>query len=254
MIVLKYTEDGAIARLGLNNPPLHILTNQVRQALFDAVARIEANPDVRVVIIESVNGRAFSVGSDIKEFPVDQLGGVAKIRFEQYLLDRIERLPAVTIAKLDGPALGGGAELMLACDFRIASSRTKIGFPEILLGALPAAGGMKRLLRDLGPQRAKELVLLGEPIDASRAYDIGLINKVVDPDTLEGEVIALASRLALLPASAIRQAKRVLGAGNGTDNIDTLEAEAFGALFESSDLPEGLSAFLQKRSPDFNQK
>lgn len=254
MIVLKYREDGAIARLGLNNPPLHILTNQVRQALFDAVARIEANPDVRVVIIESVNGRAFSVGSDIKEFPVDQLGGVAKIRFEQYLLDRIERLPAVTIAKLDGPALGGGAELMLACDFRIASSRTKIGFPEILLGALPAAGGMKRLLRDLGPQRAKELVLLGEPIDASRAYDIGLINKVVDPDTLEGEVIALASRLALLPASATRQAKRVLGAGNGTDNIDTLEAEAFGALFESSDLPEGLSAFLQKRSPDFNQK
>jgi enoyl-CoA hydratase/carnithine racemase len=244
--------DGPIATVRIDNPPLNILTIALREALFSQVAEIEGRPDIRVVIVEGVGARAFSVGSDINEFPQDELGGVAKIRFEQYLLDRLAALPAITIAKVDGMALGGGAELMLACDFRIASTAARIGFPEIRLGALPAAGGMKRLVREIGPLRTRELVLLGRPIDASRAAELGLVNMVVPPDDLYGAVANLASDLAELPGKALCLAKQTIASASSSGEMDTAEAEAFGALFRGSDIAEGLAAFLAKRKPSFN--
>lgn len=244
--------DGPIATVRIDNPPLNILTIALREALFAQLADIESQPDIRVVIVEATGGRAFSVGSDINEFPRSELDGVAKIRFEQYLLDRLAALPAVTIAKVSGMTLGGGAELMLACDFRIASTTAKIGFPEITLGALPAAGGMKRLVREIGPLRTRELVMLGRPIEASRAAELGLVNMVVPLDGLDETVASLAADLAELPGKALGLAKQTIASASSSGEMDTAEAEAFGTLFRGSDIAEGLAAFLAKRKPSFN--
>lgn len=244
---------GAVARIRVANPPLNILTIAVRRALFNAARALDSRDDVRVVVIEADGARAFSVGSDIREFPDDELGGVAKIRFEQYLLDGIARLSQVVIAKVRGLALGGGAELMLACDVRIAARGAQFGFPEIRLGALPAAGGIKRLVQEIGPVRARDLIFSGRPISATRALDIGLITELVDEAELDARVEALAADLASLPRSALRLAKKCIAAATPTTGIDTMEAEAFGALYRGADLSEGLAAFVEKRTPQFNR-
>jgi enoyl-CoA hydratase/carnithine racemase len=244
---------GAIARLRIDNPPLNILTNATRRALFDAARTLEGQDGIRVVVVEAAGEKAFSVGSDIREFPEDELGGVAKIRFEQYLLDRIALLPQVVIAKVRGFALGGGAELMLACDLRVAADTAQVGFPEIRLGALPAAGGIKRLVQEIGPVRARELVFSGRSIPAERAFAIGLINEVVGAGELEVRVDSLADELAALPQDALRLAKKCVGAALPESRIDTAEAEAFGALFRGANIREGLVAFMEKRPPEFNR-
>jgi enoyl-CoA hydratase/carnithine racemase len=244
---------GAIARLRVNNPPLNILTNATRRALFDAARTLEARDDIRVVILEAAGEKAFSVGSDIREFPEDELGGVAKIRFEQYLLDRIAMLPQVIIANVRGFALGGGAELLLACDLRLVADTAQIGFPEIRLGALPAAGGIKRLVQEIGPVRARELVFSGRSISASRALAIGLVNETMAAGELDARVDELAGELAALPQDALRLAKRCVAAALPESRIDTAEAEAFGALFRGENIREGLAAFIAKRPPQFNR-
>lgn len=244
---------GPVARIRMANPPLNVLTVAVREALFEAACLVERRQDVRVLVIEAEGPRAFSVGSDIREFPKTELGGVAKIRFEQYLLDRISGLPQVIIAKIGGLALGGGGELMLACDIRIASTDATFGFPEIKLGALPLAGGVKRLVREIGPVRARELIYTGRFISADRALDIGLITEVVEPGALDRRVDAVAAEIAALPGEALRLAKGCVAAAIPSGAIDTKEAEAFGALYGSADLAEGLAAFIEKRPPRFSR-
>lgn len=251
IVALKVT--GAIARVKVANPPLNILTVAVRRALFNAARALASRDDIRVVVIEADGARAFSVGSDIREFPEDELGGVAKIRFEQYLLDGIAGLPHVVIAKVRGLTLGGGAELMLACDVRVAASGAQFGFPEIRLGALPAAGGIKRLVQEIGPVRARELIFSGRPISAARAVEIGLITELVNEAELDARVIDLAAEFASLPQSALRLAKKCIAVATPATGIDTMEAEAFGALYRTADLSEGLAAFVDKRTPQFNR-
>lgn len=246
---VRLSRKGALATLVIDNPPLNVLTIAVRRALLEKIKEVESQHDVRVLVLESTGERAFSVGSDIREFPDDETGGVAKIRFEQMLLNRIATLPCVTIAKIRGITLGGGGELMLACDFRIATEASEIGFPEIRLGALPAAGGMKRLVRELGALRARELVLLGKPVSAAKAAEMGLVNAAVPASELNAEVDRLTAELLSLPASSLRLAKRVISGIAAGGDADTLEAEAFGELFRTSDLAEGLRAFVEKRPP-----
>jgi enoyl-CoA hydratase/carnithine racemase len=245
--------EGPVARIRIANPPLNILTTAVRRALFETAGALADRRDLGVVVIEADGARAFSVGSDIREFPDDELGGVAKIRFEQYLYDRIAGLPQVVIAKVRGLALGGGGELMLACDLRIAATTAEFGFSEIKLGALPAAGGIKRLVQEVGPAAARSLILTGRPISAARALDIGLINEVVADGELDARVDSLAAELAGLPREALRLAKNCVAAALPSGGIDTAEAEAFGALFRTGDLREGVAAFLEKRQPRFNR-
>lgn len=242
-----------VARITIENPPLNILTVAVREALFEAACVVERQPGVRVVVMAADGRRAFSVGSDIREFPQSELGGVAKIRFEQYLLDRIAALPQVVIARIGGLTLGGGGELMLACDLRIASAEAQFGFPEIKLGALPMAGGVKRLVREIGLARTRELVFTGRTISAARALEIGLINEAVEPDALDARVDALAAEITALPGEALRLAKSCVAAAIPSGAIDTAEAEAFGALYGTADLTEGLAAFVEKRPPRFNR-
>jgi enoyl-CoA hydratase/carnithine racemase len=244
--------ESNIARLTIDNPPLNILTNHVRQTMLQTIESIERRAAVKVLIFSGAGERAFSVGSDIREFPDDEPGGVAKIRFEQHLYNRIGQLPQITIAKLRGFVLGGGAELMLACDLRIAEEKAQIGFPEIKLGALPAAGGMNRLVHAVGPARASQLILTGEPISATEAFDWGMINKVVPPSELDEAISSAATGLAKAPSDALRLAKRCITAISRDPSLDTLEAEAFAELYRGKNLHEGLAAFTAKREPRFD--
>jgi enoyl-CoA hydratase/carnithine racemase len=250
---VRLTITGRVATLTIDNPPLNVLTVAVRQALLDRVAAIESHPEIAVVVLETALGSVFSVGSDVKEFPKHEAGGLDKIRFEQTLLDRIAALAPVTVAKARGLVLGGGAELMLACDLRVGTLESEIGFPEIRLGALPAAGGMKRLLREVGPARALDLVLRGRRVPASRALELGLLTAAVPADELDASVDALVEDLLTLPLSAVTAAKRAFLAMQEGDDANAIEAQAFATLFRTPDLQEGLSAFLEKRTPRFNQ-
>jgi enoyl-CoA hydratase/carnithine racemase len=249
LVTLEFS--GALARLRINNPPLNILTIKARAALLERVCELEKREDVKVVIIQG-HERAFSVGSDIHEFPDDAMGGLAKIRFEQYILDRLAQLRQISIAQLRGHVLGGGAEVMLSCDLRLAGKQAQIGFPEIRLGALPAAGGMRRLVRDIGPVRARELILRGNTISAEEAVSIGLINQAVPEDQLQALTEALASELMDLPSDALRLGKKCVEAIFATTGADTTEAEAFVSLFRGHNLHEGIAAFREKRIPRFD--
>jgi enoyl-CoA hydratase/carnithine racemase len=248
--LVTFEIHGALARLRINNPPLNILTRATRGALLKRVCELEEREDIKVIIIQG-GEKAFSVGSDVREFPEDPTGGLEKIRFEQYVLDRLAQLRQVTVAQLRGYVLGGGAELMLSCDLRVASEQAQIGFPEIRLGALPAAGGMRRLARDIGPVRARELILRGHTISAREAVALGLINNAVPEIQLEEVTEALAGELLKLPSDALRWGKKCIEAVFSTTGVDTIEAEAFVSLFRGRNLREGLAAFLEKRAPSF---
>ncbi len=251
---IRLERDGAVARLILDRPPLNVLDQALRQAMFAHVRTLESCDDIHVVVIESAIAAAFSVGSDLREFPQDELGGIAKIRFEQYLLDHLAGLPQVVVAKLCGFVLGGGAEIMLACDLRIAGRTARFGFPEIRVGALPAAGGIKRLMQDIGPVRARQLVLSGRPIAADEALAIGLVTEVVEDDALDARVEEIVAELTAQPYDGLRLAKRCLRAALPATAIDTAEADAFGALYRGDNLREGVAAFLEKRPPRFNRQ
>jgi enoyl-CoA hydratase/carnithine racemase len=250
---IRLETDRGTARIILDHPPLNVLSLESRRALFDHVKSLESRDDIHVVVIESALPRAFSVGSDLREFPEDELGGVAKIRFEQYLLDHLAALPQVVVAKLRGFVLGGGGEIMLACDLRIASRNAQFGFPEIKVGGLPVAGGVKRLVQEVGPGRARQLVLSGQSIPAETALAIGLITEVVEDDALDRRVGEVVDELMARPHNSLRIAKRTLRAALPATTVDAAEADAFGALYRSENLREGVAAFLEKREPRFNR-
>lgn len=169
------------------------------------------------------------------------------------MLNRLAALPHPVIAKLRGLVLGGGAELMLACDIRIAGASAQFGFPEIRLGALPAAGGIQRLLKDIGPVHARELIFSGKQISAERAFAIGLVTELVPDDELDARVDNAAEELATLPKDALRLAKQCISRVWPETRIDSVEAEAFASLYRGGNLAEGLAAFLQKRQPRFDR-
>jgi enoyl-CoA hydratase/carnithine racemase len=248
---VSLTFEDHIARMRIENPPLNILTNSVRGKMLEYVYFLEQRPDVRVVIVEGAGDHSFSVGSHVREFPETEAGGIGKIRFEQHLLNRLAALQQVTIACLRGHVLGGGAELMLACHLRLAADTAEIGFPEIRLAALPAAGGMKRLCREIGPARAREMILTGKPISARKALEFGLINAVFPSTELADAVAETAALLAGSASDALRLANRCIQAATEQFAMDTIEAESFAELYRGANLREGLTAFLEKREPRF---
>lgn len=165
-------------------------------------------------------------------------------------------MPQVVIGVIQGYALGGGGELLLSCDMRIATKDSMFGFPEVKLNAFPCAGGTQRLLRLVGLSKAKELMLFDDPISADEALRIGLLNKVVQPEELENTVMSMATRLTELPFTAIQAIKRTVNIGLWKSMEEGMreEVEAFAQLFLTQDLKEGLSAFLEKRTPNFQHK
>jgi enoyl-CoA hydratase/carnithine racemase len=255
MGLVSFALRNGVAILTLDNPPLNLITRQLTHDLGETLAVVEANNDVRTVVVCGAGLRAFSAGSDIKEFPgLMDRGTVVeeKLTFENDAFDRLAGLAQPTIAAIGGLALGGGAELALCCDYRIVSADARIGFPEIHLGAVPGSGGLSRLPRLIGASRAMGLLLDGNPIGAHRALEIGLVNEVVQGSPIES-AIARAKEWAgraIIAARAIKQGVLQISRAKITTEVkDSLDVSR--AIFATSDMREGVAAFLEKRSPRF---
>jgi len=247
-----------IATITLNRPKaLNALNHEMIEELGRAVEQVRDDPAVRVVVITGAGDKAFAAGADITEFKgMGAVDGWMLTQRLQRLYLEIERLPKPVIAAVNGFALGGGCELMMACDIVYASDRAKIGQPEINLGLIPGAGGTQRLARLIGKQRAKELVLTGEMISAQDAWNLGLLNRVVASDQLVSEVRKLAEKLAAKGAVALKAAKEAIEEGYdaGLQGGLANEGKLFGLCFGTEDKVEGINAFLEKRPPQFKGK
>ena len=221
--------------------------------LSRALDEIEENEEIRVVILTG-SGRAFSAGADVTAFAgVTPFKSMVFSKKFQEMLFKLEYFTKPVIVAINGYALGGGLELAMAGDIRIASRTAQLGQPEINLGFIPGAGGTQRLPRLVGPSRAKELIYTGDMIPADEAHRIGLVDKVVAPEQLEREARTLALKLAEKPPLALVAAKYAIQMGLET-NIWTgmqLESSLFGLLFSTEDVVEGVTAFLEKRKPKF---
>lgn len=252
---LELRIEGSLATITLNRPKaLNAINLMMIGELELAVRQIRDDPGVRVVVITGAGDKAFAAGADITEFkamsPIDAWMFVQRL---QRLFLEIERLPKPVIAAINGYALGGGCELMMACDIVYASDAAKIGQPEINLGIIPGAGGTQRLARLIGKQRAKELVLTGEMIGVREAWGLGLLNKVVPADQLMVEVRKLADKLATKGPLAVKAAKEAIedGYDMALERALTHEAQLFALCFATEDKAEGVNAFLEKRPPKF---
>jgi enoyl-CoA hydratase len=256
METLVVDREGGLVTVTLNRPgQLNAINRTMSRELDELVTGLETDPAARVVLLTGAGPRAFMAGADISEFqgltPVEALGFGQRI---QRLYSRVEGLPQVTIAAVNGFALGGGCELTQCCDLVLASEAARFGQPEINLGVIPGAGGTQRLARLLGLHRAKELNLLGEMIDAAEAHRIGLVNRVVPADRLLAEARALAAKLMARAPVALRMIKEAMNEGYDLDLPKGLaiEAKAWAVAFSTDDAREGVAAFLEKRQPRFH--
>ncbi|HEY8869679.1 MAG TPA: enoyl-CoA hydratase-related protein [Candidatus Limnocylindrales bacterium] len=245
---------GRIAHLELVNPPLNLVTRDLTQQLGAALARVSATAEVRVLVVSGRGDRAFCAGSHIGEFE-GLRGRVAegKLLVEKFVYRQLAELAVPTIAAIEGDALGGGLELALCCDLRIASSRARLGMPEVRLAVIPGSGGTQRLPRIVGPARAKELILTGRIIDADEAERIGLVNRVVLAGEARHAADSIAEEIAARGPLAVREAKRLIDAGLDLDLDAGLAAEldASERIFASEDMLEGARAFFGKRDPEY---
>lgn len=242
---------GQVAVLTLDNPPLNLVTRQLTEELDGALARIEAESSVRAVVVAAAGARAFCAGSDVTEFEsLRGRVGEGKLIRENAVYDRLARMAVPTIAAIEGDALGGGLELAICCDLRVASGRARLGMPEVRLGVIPGSGGTHRLPALVGPARAKEMILLGLPMSAEEAERIGLVNRVVPVGRAEAAAREWAELIATRGPVAERQAKRAIDvAGSPLAADEALRASEH--VFQTEDMLEGLRAFKGKRAPQF---
>jgi enoyl-CoA hydratase len=247
---------GEIPQLELNNPPLNLVTAELLGELEAALAELEdaAAGDVRVVIVSGRGERAFSAGSDVRAFEQHR-GAAGRAHFvrEEAAFKRLADLPMPTIAAIEANALGGGLELALACDIRVASERAQLGLPEVRLAVTPGAGGTQRLPRVVGLARAKELTLTGRLIDAREAERIGLVNRVVPAGEARTVAREIAAEIAQRGPLAVREVKRLIDLAADVDIATGLaaEIEASQLVFNSEDMREGAQAFFDKREPRY---
>lgn len=254
---LVVVSAGTVTVLRLQNPPLNLVTLDLTRQLDDALAAIEVDTDVRAVVVTGTGDRAFCAGSDVKEFEsLRGRVGEGKLILEKAVYMRLARLPVPTIAAIQADALGGGLELALCCDMRVADEKAKLGLPEVRLGVMPGSGGTQLLPRVVGLAKAKELILTGEIIDGAESERIGLVNQVVPSGTALEIAIGLAETIATRGPVAVQEAKRVLDAGADLPLDEGLvrELEASERIFSSEDMLEGARAFFEKRQPKFNGK
>jgi len=222
--------------------------------LNTAVEAISKSQETKVVIITGAGNKAFIAGADITMFKNNTPLGIRKsILHLQDVFNRLEDLKVPVIASINGFCLGGGLELAMACDLRIASENAKLGQPEIKLGLIPGAGGTQRLSRLVGNGLAKEIIMLGENLSPERAKDIGLVNWVVPAESLEQETNKIAELLVKGPSFALNMAKEAINRGPEMSLLDAIrmEAELFALCFTHEDVQEGVDAFLNKRKPEF---
>jgi len=247
------TRHGRVAVLRVNRPDVrNALDLATVREMTDAVAALSADDSVGAIVITGTGASVFVSGADINDIRArTRNDGLAAIN--STLFAAIDKCPKVTIAAVNGLALGGGCELALACDLRIAAAHAKFGQPEVGLGIIPGAGATQRLPRIVGLGRAKHLILTGDAIDAQRALEWGLVSSVVPADGLHTQALALAERVLARGPLAIRLAKLALNASARVD-LDSgllIETLAQAICFESADKQEGTSAFLEKRPARF---
>ena len=242
---------GQIAVVSLNNPKsLNALNTATLTELNECFSSIAKSKDVRVVIVTGAGPKAFAAGADISEMVnASAAEGRAMARLADETFSLLEKMPQVSIAAVNGYALGGGCELSMACDIRIAAENASFGQPECNLGILPGFGGTQRLPRLIGKGRAKELIFTCDRIDAQEAYRIGLVNKVVPQAELMDTCLAMAEKILSKGSYAISLAKVCIEKGMDGDLESGLEMEAtnFGLAFSTHDKAEGMQAFLEKR-------
>ena len=250
MAFVEVTKQGNIGIITMNRPEaLNALSSAVFADLTKALDQVEHDDDVYVVIITGA-GRAFVAGADIGEMAhMNVEEGLSFSELGNGLLMRVDMFPKPTIAAVNGFALGGGCELSLACDIRIASEKAKFGQPEVGLGIIPGFGGTQRMARIIGTGAAMELIYTAETIDAKRAEAIGMVNHVVAPDELMDFALNLANKIAANAQVAIRTSKMAIRRGIDCDisTAVTYEALAFATCFGTEDQKDAMKAFVEKR-------
>ena len=254
MALVEVTKKNNIAVITMNRPEALNALNKAVFAEFEAALDdVEKDNDVYVVIITGA-GRAFIAGADIGEMaPMNVAEGLAFSELGNRILLRVDLMEKPTIAAVNGFALGGGCEMALACDIRLASEKAKFGQPEVGLGIIPGFGGTQRLARLVGKGIAKELIYTADTIDANRALEIGMVNHVVPADQLMDEAMKLANKIAKGPLNCYSSSKLIMNKSFETNLDDLLqeetEAQAAARLHANGD--EGLAAFLEKRKANF---
>jgi enoyl-CoA hydratase/carnithine racemase len=258
MSELVHLELGRVAQLELDNPPLNLVTDALLDELEAALATLAAAApgDVRAVVLAGRGERAFSVGSDVKDFEAHRaspFGGRHRFEAEARVAQRLAGLPMPTIAAIEGAALGGGLELALCCDLRVASERASLGLPEVRLAVTPSTGGTQRLPRIVGIARAKELLLTGRVLTAAEAERIGLVNEVVPAGGAVRRAREIGEEIASRGPLAVREVKTLIDGALDRDLAagHAAETEASVRIFATDDLLEGARAFLAKREPDY---
>jgi enoyl-CoA hydratase/3-hydroxyacyl-CoA dehydrogenase len=246
---------GPVAIIWLNRPPTNPISPQMIRDLNEVWEHVDGQEEIRAVVITSSTFAVFSAGADIKEFTkmTDPQAGLELLNGGHGVMRRMEQSGKVTIAAVNSLALGGGCELSMACDFRIAAESASFGQPEINLGILPGFGGTQRLARLVGEARALEMNLIGEAISAAQAYETGLANDVVPDHELLDTALAWAQKLAEQAPVAVEQIKKVSAKPDLDEGIES-EKGGFVAAFTSEDAREGITAFLGKRKPKWKGK
>lgn len=249
------SEQGSISTVSINRPQvLNALNGETLTELQEYFTQLLTRRDIRAVIITGSGEKAFVAGADIafmKE--MNAMEGRDWGRFGQEIFLLLTKIPQIVIAAINGYALGGGCELAMACDIRIASENAKFGQPEIKLGIIPGFGGTQRLSKLVGKARAKLLICTGDIIGAQEACEIGLIEKVVPIDALITTALEIANKISEMPFASVMYAKQLINASDQLPELqgEIMEAECMGICFSTEDKKEGMSAFLEKRKPLF---
>jgi enoyl-CoA hydratase len=252
-----FRKDGAVAHVMVNREKaLNALNSHVLARLDQIFSALENEEEVSVVVITGAGQKAFVAGADVREIKEAGDKRAELVRRGQEILSKIRNSSKVVIAAVNGFALGGGCELALACDMRIASEDAKFGFPEVKLGLMAGYGGTQLLPRLTGAGKAKYVIFSGEMITAHEAYQFGLVEKVVRCDGLMEEVNALANKIAANGPFAVKACKRAINRGVDLPLNEALriELEEYGGVARSMDAEEGLAAFLEKKPPKFKGK
>lgn len=251
-------KEGSIAVVTINRPKaLNALNSETLKDIETVIDELANDDAIFAVIVTGSGEKAFVAGADITEMKdLNVMEGRKFGILGNRVFRKLESLEKPVIAAVNGFALGGGCELSMACDIRIASSKAKFGQPEVGLGITPGFGGTQRLARIVGTGMAKEMIYTGKIINAEEAFRIGLVNKIVEPDKLMDEARALANTIAMQAPIAVKLCKSAINRGMQCD-IDTAimyESEAFGECFSTEDQKEGMTAFTEKREKNFKNK
>jgi enoyl-CoA hydratase len=248
------TADG-VAVITVDNPPVNTLGDAVLEQLAATATLLADDAAVRAVVLTGAGDKAFLAGADLAEFQqlLDGVGSIEDhVDLTGRVLGQLESIPQPVVAAIQASAMGGGLEVALACDLIVADPEARFSLPEVRLGLMPGAGGTARLPQRIGRGAAREMLLLGRAVTAEEALRLGLVDRVAPPGDALAEAVAVAARLAALPARAVRSIKRVIA----VDQPQALDREraAFLELFHSDDAREGVAAFVEKRPPVFTHR